>query len=238
MTEVHESESHLNGDSMLDGVSPAPQRVIAPLAVQQLRVEAPCSDPSAAGPALAVVRGAEDTEYLVFDEASDALIWVARKHIKSATVHAPRSLIPLTNQRLWIKSKDGTSPVADGYALALSTDSASAKYLVCTGDDATGQLVWVDEDNVGGASITQPSPSLTPTKKVAAAGVGGGSAAALSTAVIALLQALNVNVSPELSAAIAGVVTALAAFVAAYARRDPMAIDTPAAAEAAAGAPA
>lgn len=208
------------------------------VANQRLWIEAkPGSDPPAAGPALALAWEGRRVEYLVcdtVDSGAGQLAWVEADNVGKASIRAPRSTAPLTHQRLWIKSKPGTSPVAEGHALAVATNEHSSEYLVCDGGDGgSGQLVWVDADNVEAATIKKVTPSRRPTKKVAAAGAGGATAATVVTAGVALLGALDIDVPPEAIAAATSFLTALAAFAVGYLRRDAAAVNTPAAAEAA-----
>lgn len=211
------------------------ERLITSVANQRLWIEAKLgTDPPAVGPALALAWEGRRVEYLICDvgeRSGGKLAWVDADNVEKASIRAPLTTASLANQRVWIKTKRDTVPAADGHVLAVRTDEQSTEYLVC--DDVGDQLVWVDAENVDAASIKKPTPSRLPTKKVTAAGAGGASAAAVTTAGVALLEALNVDVSPEASAAVTSFITALAAFASGYIRRDPAAVDTPAAAQAA-----
>jgi hypothetical protein len=208
-------------------------RLMMSIANQRLWVEAkPGSDPPAAGTALALAWEGELVEYLVCDTSESGagnLEWVKASNVAKASIRAPRSTASLANQRLWIKSKPGTSPVAEGHALAVATDEQSSEYLACDESEGGGQLVWVDADDVDSASLKKVASSLLPTKKVTAAGVGGVAAGTLATAGAAFLETVGVDLTSEASAALTTLITALGAFVSAYARRDPAAVGTPAA---------
>jgi hypothetical protein len=63
----------------------------------------------------------------------------------------------IANQRLWVKSKPGTSPAGAGPVLAVRGDDDTTEYLVCdTTSEGSENLVWVSDENVASASIRAP----------------------------------------------------------------------------------